>query len=296
MGVMERMFQEAMGMVEDTSSLAIVPVARLAPRPQPRRHFDAAGLEALAESIRAKGVLEPLLVRPLEGERYEIIAGERRYRAAQMVGLETVPAIVLKADQDQAKTIALIENLQREDLNPYEETVGILELLGLELAKDPKEVASLLYRMRDEAKGKVPRNVTGSSQAQTVEGVFRLLGKMNWESFVRNRLPLLALPKDLKQALEAGAIAYTVALELKKVSSPRLRQKLLKEAQAGLTLRELRAKVREVLGRPKSKAYWYHNALTKLRRVKPESLPEETKEKVQRLIRELFELLEKTSS
>lgn len=292
MGVMDRMFREAMGLVESAASPEIVSiaVASLIPRPQPRRYFGAEGLEALAESIRVQGVLEPLLVRPMEGERYEIIAGERRYRAAQLAGLETVPALVLNVDEHQAKTIALLENLQREDLNPYEETLGILDLLGLKLGKKQDEVISFLQKMLNKSKGKVTHNVMGNDQ--TVESLFRLLGKMSWQSFVQNRLPLLSLPQDLKQALEEGAIAYTVALELKKVKHPRLRRRLLEEAKAGLSLRDVKAKVREVQSKPPSKPHWYHKALIRLRQVKLESLPEEKKNKAQELIQELLNLLD----
>ncbi|MFN3368464.1 MAG: ParB/RepB/Spo0J family partition protein, partial [Thermus sp.] len=122
-----------------------LPLSQLRPRPQPRRRFDEASLEALAESVRAHGVLEPLLVRKA-GEGYEIIAGERRYRAAEMAGLKEVPVIILEVDERTAQAIALMENLQREDLNPYEETLGVLDLLALELSKSREEVVSLLYR------------------------------------------------------------------------------------------------------------------------------------------------------
>jgi hypothetical protein len=83
-------------------------------------------------------------------------------RQADNAALETVPAVALEADDPKAKTLALLENLQREDLTPYEETLGILDLLGLQLAKEPKEVVSLLYRLRDESRKKVPHNVMGN--------------------------------------------------------------------------------------------------------------------------------------
>ncbi|MFN3178789.1 MAG: ParB/RepB/Spo0J family partition protein, partial [Thermus sp.] len=88
-----------------------LPLSQLRPRPQPRRRFERSSLEALAESVRVHGVLEPLLVRKV-GEGYEIIAGERRYRAAEMAGLEEVPAIILEVDERTAQAIALMENLQ----------------------------------------------------------------------------------------------------------------------------------------------------------------------------------------
>jgi hypothetical protein len=134
-----------------------VPLEALVPSPQPRRRFE--NLEALAESIREKGVLQPLLVRPLGDGRYAIVAGERRYRAAKMAGLAEVPVRVLDLPEKEARLLALVENLQREDLNPYEETLGVLELLSEELGKTREEVVGLLRRMKNEKEGGLGTNV-----------------------------------------------------------------------------------------------------------------------------------------
>ncbi|WP_420833578.1 ParB/RepB/Spo0J family partition protein [Thermus brockianus] len=290
---MERMFRQTMGLLAEDKARETTRVSleALSPRSQPRRRFEEASLQALAESIRAHGVLEPLLVRPLEGGKYEIVAGERRYRAAQMAGLTEVPVVVLEVDEKAASAIALMENLQREDLNPYEETVGILDLLALELGKSREEVVSLLHRMRDEARRKVPHNVVGNSQVQKVEEVFRLLGRMTWQSFVQHRLPLLGLPEDLKEALEAGSIPYTAALELKKVKDDALRGALLEEAKAGLSLRDLKAKVREALRREEAPKPWYREVLAKLAKVDLEALPSDKRAMVEEKLKELEALL-----
>jgi len=289
---MERMFREAMGLAagEEAGKVESVPLEALLPSPQPRRRFEA--LEALAQSIREKGVLQPLLVRPLGDGRYAIVAGERRYRAAKMAGLSEVPVKVLEISEKEARLLALVENLQREDLNPYEETLGVLELLSEDLGKTREEVVSLLHRMRDEARGKVPRNVTGNSEAQRVEEVFQALGRMTWESFVRHRLPLLGLPEDLREALEAGAIPYTAALELKKVKDEALRRELLEEARAGLSLRELKARVREVLAKEKTPKPWHREVGERLLRLDLEGLPPERRRAVEEKVRELLALLE----
>ncbi|MEN2982143.1 MAG: ParB/RepB/Spo0J family partition protein [Thermus sp.] len=276
----------------DKDKLTFLPLSALSPRPQPRRHFDEGALKALADSIRAHGVLEPLLVRPVGEGRYEIIAGERRYRAAGMAGLSEVPVIVLEADEKTAQAVALMENLQREDLNRYEETLGVLDLLALELGTGREEVVSLLQRMRDERTGKVPHTVMGSPEAEKVEEVFRLLGRMTWESFVQNRLPLLHLPPDLKEALEEGAIPYTAALELKKVKDEGLRKGLLAEARAGLPLRELRARVRQALKRPAPPPPWHKEVVAKLARLDLEALPEEKRGKVEEYLKALRVLLD----
>ncbi len=179
-----------------------LPLSALVPSPQPRKRFE--NLEALAESIREKGVLQPLLVRPLGDGKYAIVAGERRYRAALMAGLSEVPVRVVDLSEKEARLLALVENLQREDLNPYEETVGVLALLSEDLGRPVEEVVGLLHRMWNEARGKVTRNVAGNPEIQRVEELFRTLGRMSWESFVRHRLPLLNLPEDLRVALEEG--------------------------------------------------------------------------------------------
>jgi len=267
-----------------------IPLSGIRPRSQPRRRFEEAPLRALAESIRAHGVLEPLLVRKAE-EGYEIIAGERRYRAAKMAGLEAVPAIVLEVDEKAAQAIALMENLQREDLNPYEETVAVLDLLALELGKGREEAVRLLQQMRHAKRGNIAHNVVGSPEAQKVEEVFRLLGRMSWESFVQHRLPLLNLPEDLKAALEEGAIPYTAALELKKVKDEALRKALLEEVRAGLSLRDLKTRVREVLKKERAPRPWYREVGERLLRLDLEALPPERRALVERKLKELEELL-----
>lgn len=106
-----------------------IALSDLDPNPdQPRRDFDREALETLAESIRQSGVLQPLLVSP-EGARYRIVAGERRYRAARMAGLQSVPCVVRELSAQERMEAALIENLQREDLNPIEEAAGIRTLM-----------------------------------------------------------------------------------------------------------------------------------------------------------------------
>lgn len=107
-----------------------LPVERLQPgKHQPRRHFDAAALESLTDSIRAQGVVQPIVVRPVGGDRYEIVAGERRWRAAQAAGLKQIPAVVRSLDERTTMAVALVENIQRADLNPLEEAQALHRLI-----------------------------------------------------------------------------------------------------------------------------------------------------------------------
>ncbi|WP_423241254.1 ParB/RepB/Spo0J family partition protein [Provencibacterium massiliense] len=112
------------------SSAAALPINEIEPnRDQPRKQFDEESLAELADSIREHGVLQPLLVRPLPSGRYQLIAGERRWRASRMAGLSEVPVVVREMTDLEAMELALIENLQREDLNPIEEALGYRQLM-----------------------------------------------------------------------------------------------------------------------------------------------------------------------
>jgi len=266
-----------------------LPLSALVPQAQPRRRFE--GLEALAESIREQGVLQPLLVRPLGNGRYAIVAGERRYRAARMAGLAEVPVRVLDVGEREARLLALLENLQREDLNPYEETLGVLDLLSEELGKTREEVVGLLRQMKNAKEGRIRDNVV-PKDAQRIEEIFKALGRMTWESFVQHRLPLLGLPEDLRAALEEGALPYTAALELKKVKDPGVRARLLEEAKGGLSLRELRARVREALRREQAPQPLPKKIAARLARLDLEALPEEKRKRVEEYLEALHQLLE----
>lgn len=138
---------------------------------QPRQVFEPGALAELAQSIREKGVLQPLLVRP-RGENFEIVAGERRWRASQLAGLSEVPALIRDLGDREALEIAIIENLQREDLGPLEEARAYQALLD---------------------------------QGLNQEGVAQAVGK--GRSTVSNALRLLSLPEDALRALEAGEIS-----------------------------------------------------------------------------------------
>ena len=111
-------------------SLQMLPIDRLRPgKYQPRTRMDEASLVELADSIREQGIMQPVLVRPVDGGRYEIIAGERRWRAAQRAGLRSVPALIKTVPDQAALALSLIENIQREDLNPLEEAQGLARLI-----------------------------------------------------------------------------------------------------------------------------------------------------------------------
>lgn len=114
----------------EKSAYQLLPIYKVEPNPdQPRHDFDEEELQALADSITVHGIIQPLTVREMPNGYYQIIAGERRWRAARMAGLDQVPAIVVEADDRKAMELAMIENLQREDLNPMEEAEGYQQLM-----------------------------------------------------------------------------------------------------------------------------------------------------------------------
>jgi len=128
-----------------------LPVACIQPgRYQPRTRMDAASLEELAASIRAQGLMQPILVRPIADERYEIIAGERRWRAAQMAGLSEVSTLIREIPDEAALAMALIENIQRENLNPLEEALGLQRLID-EFSMTHQQAADAVGRSRPAA-------------------------------------------------------------------------------------------------------------------------------------------------
>lgn len=171
---------------------------------QPRREFDADALDTLAESIKAQGILQPVVVRPLPNKRYEILSGERRWRAAQLVGLDRVPVVIKDVSDEDAIAIGLIENIQREDLNAVEEAFG-------------------LKRLQDEF---------GLSQEQIAGAVGRS------RSAVANSLRLLNLHGDVQAMLAAGAIEVGHAKVLLGLESVEQLKAARQVAKRGLSVRQ----------------------------------------------------------
>jgi ParB family chromosome partitioning protein len=198
---------------EPDVDLRHVPLELIKPNPrQPRGEFDEGGLVALADSLRERGVLQPVLVRPVHGGTYELIAGERRWRAAALAGLETVPALVRPHDDAESLELALIENMAREDLNPVEEARAcalLVEELGL-----------------------------------TREDVGRRVGRSRVA--VSNLLRLLDLPDDVLDLLAAGHLTEGHGRALLTASDHDDRRRLARAAvQEGWSVRQTEARARD---------------------------------------------------
>jgi ParB family chromosome partitioning protein len=219
-----------------------IPISKIVlPNQQPRRYFDPEKMMTLVESVRQHGILEPILLRSTDNDTYELVAGERRYRAAKEVGLDVIPAVVRQMTPDEALQIALVENLQREDINPVEETEAILQLLVFKLNLSVDEVSAQLYRMRHIARGEIGQNVlTSPEYDEAIVSVFSSLG-FKWESFITSRLPLLKLPSEILDVLRQGRIEYTKAQAIAKVKDVIARQELLNRSiEQGLSLFQIR--------------------------------------------------------
>ena len=157
----------------EKSAYQMLPIYKVEPNPeQPRRDFDEEELQALADSITEHGIIQPLTVRQLGSGYYQIIAGERRWRAARLAELSEVPAVIIEADDKKAMELALIENLQRQDLNPVEEALGYQSLM--------------------------------QDHGLTQEDAARRVGKSR--PAVANALRLLALPAEILEKLRTGAL------------------------------------------------------------------------------------------
>ena len=185
-----------------------IPVSKILPNPaQPRLSYDEDSLTELADSIREHGVLQPILVRPV-GSKFELIAGERRWRASGMAERESIPAIVVEFDDQTALEVSIIENLQREDVSPLEE-------------------ASMFRKMTE---------TFGYSVRQLAQKVGKDKG------YVENRLRLSDAPDDIRELLSLRKDTISHAYELMKVGDERKRRRLGKRVAAGdLTLAKLRA-------------------------------------------------------
>ncbi|MGB3024088.1 MAG: ParB/RepB/Spo0J family partition protein [Candidatus Saccharimonadales bacterium] len=192
--VLDETFDPTAGSDEKISELRYIAVSDTEPNPdQPRRDFDRASLEELAESLRQHGLIQPIIV-SARGDKYQIVAGERRWRAAQIAGIERIPALVRTISNQHKLELALIENIQREDLNPLETATAYLKL-------------------------NTQFNLTHEEIAQRAGG--------KAVSTITNTIRLLRLPDEAKKALVAKDISEGHARQILAVEDPAIQRKLL---------------------------------------------------------------------
>lgn len=281
--------------VEPDSSSQAISIDRIElPQQQPRRYFNSEKMAQLIQSVKEHGILEPLLVRPLSNGKYELVAGERRLRAAQAAKLPEVPVVVRELDDRQALQVALLENLQREDLNPIEETEGILQLLTLALDTSSDEVVSLLHQAYNAKQRGRDLNGNVTIQIKKVEEILATVGRFNTESFRSNRLPLLNLPDDVLEVLRQGKLEYTKARTIARLKDNETRQGLLKEAiKQNLSLTQIKERMKEVVPVSASELTVSNRLVAVSRKLKGSSLDDPKKQRrLEKLLQELESLVE----
>jgi len=197
-------------------------------RYQPRTRMDDASLAELAESIKAQGVVQPILVRPIEGGRFEIVAGERRWRAAERAGLKEIPALVRPVADQAALALALIENIQREDLNPLEEAQGLRRLIE-EFGLTHEAAAQAIGRSRSAV-----TNLLRLTQLAKPVQAYLLAGKLD----MGHARALLALPSAQQAAFAARVVAEELSVRdterlARSLTSPAAHRKKRGRARSG---------------------------------------------------------------
>ena len=257
--------------IDQNTHIPQIPIELIClPKKQPRRYFDPHAHKELVSSVRQHGILQPLLVRTIDGDKYELVAGERRLRAAKEAGLTEVPVVIKEFDDTTAFLVAVIENTQREDLNIVDETEGIVQILAIKLGCSSDEVPRILHRWQQERKDTAPKtspyNVIGTTkdepqspnkftdpQLKIIEQVFTALGKLTWESFTCNRLPLLNLKEDILFSLRQGRIEYTKAKLINRIQDDSSRIDFLSQAiKENWSLADIKERIKPFLETQKS--------------------------------------------
>lgn len=289
-------FDDMLGQVEEASSPAQrgnIELEQIFPRAnQFRRTFDEASIEALAASIAEVGLLEPIVVRE-QGKGFELVAGERRYRALRYLGWERVPSHIVTLDDAQAELAGAVENLNREDLNPLEEVDAVLSILQHALGTSRAQAIILVTQVRSlELEGK---NLS-EGDAASVAGLFKRLGYTSVNSFYANRLSLLRYPDDLLQAMRHRGLAYTKARVLARVKDAEARSGLVDTAlKDDLSVDELEAHVRVRTESSRSSPELYNDFGRVKRRVtkrRVQQLDTASQKRLRRLLKELEEIFE----
>lgn len=283
---MERMVSRS----EQSGPPQFLAVTDLSPNDkQPRRYFDDAELDALTESIRVKGVLQPLLVRKLEDGRHQIVAGERRWRAAQRAGLESVPVFIRHLSDEEAQEAALIENLERSDLNRFDEVSAKLELVALALGISSDETPQALRAIHADPDQRLEdfQNVT--------ELLTRIGNRESLSSLVNNGLPVLNLSEILLSALRSGRIEYTKALVLNRAPAEQQEQLLQQAVQERWSIKDVRTQVQAVQKSPEKTRSRIDEVRAALTPKAYKQLPDSQRAKVDQYLEKILMLMAETS-
>jgi ParB family transcriptional regulator, chromosome partitioning protein len=215
-----------------------------------RYYYDEQELQQWAQNdIKPNGIRSALWVRPHPHQpgKYELVAGLRRFKSAEILDLPEVPAKVFDWDDNTAFQAAIAENSNRRDFNPLEELDNTIRLLEIGLGYDTEDVIRLLYRMNNAAKGTTNQNVLVSSEAEQVKNIFDTFSRITWQSFVATRLSLLKKPPEVLDQIRQGKMHYTKAILISGIKDQSTRKKLLKDVlQKNFTTTEVKQKVKQL--------------------------------------------------
>lgn len=251
---------------------------------QPRRYFDPQKMKELVSSVREKGILQPLLVRPTD-TGYEIVAGERRWRAAQEAGLRDVPVLIRTLTDEEARYASLGENLLRDDLAPFDEIEGKLNLVAMVLGVTPERAAN---RLNELVRNPDPETVA------TLREVFGQLGRETWESYAKNKLAVFGWPEPILDAMRQG-LEYTKAKLIN--SAPEdMQADLIALALRGVSRSELQAEVKRATAKPKKRALTTPERVRAVlgNRKKLAGVAPDKMERAESLMAELLQLLDES--
>lgn len=243
----------------------------------------------LANNIKQVGLINPVIVRR-KGNKFERISGFRRLEALKKLGLEKVKAIVIDTDEKTALLIMLSENIQREDLNPYDEVVSLLQLIAVNLDYSEEQVKSLLYRIKNYTSGNVKELSSEEKEVkETIDNILSKTGKYNFQGFI-NRMRVLNLNPLIIEAMRSKKLPYSHAVELNKIKDDKLLKKLIAEVlDRNISKEELINRIKSIRGtevtlnpfRDFSRKLRYFN-----------NLPKNKQSLIEEKIKEIYKILE----
>lgn len=254
-----------------------------------RTTFSEEDINSLAENISQVGLINPVILRKKINGKYERIAGFRRIESVKKLGWNKIPAIVLDIDDKSALLIMLSENIQRENLNPYDEVLSLLQLIAVNLELSEENVKSLLYKIKNYISGNIDNLSEEEKEIKTViDNILSKTGKYNFQGFI-NRLRVLNLNPSIINALREKKIQYSHAVQLNKVKDENILLELIKETyQNKLSKEDIIQKVKDnSINKPKTDLFSDFNKKIKLIK----KLPKDKLNLIEEKMKEILSLL-----
>lgn len=270
----------------DGPGARMLPLGKISAMPnQPRRYFSPESLTELTRSVRERGVLQPITVRPLPDGTFALVLGERRLRAAREAGLTQIPAIVRDIGESEALDLALFENTQREDLNPYEYAQATLELISRRMGWPLEDVPArvrLIERQQEEH----------PEEAAQLRALFAEIGRGTLTNFVKQGLRVLKLPAYLLDELQRGALEYTKVLAISGAPAEHHRELLRAALEEGLSVSGIHARRAKLLGGRGAMSPTPQRVVRLIQKTSFDKLEAPRRERLERLLLQVEQLLQ----